>query len=225
MSLATSAQRGRSGSPLRDPFRIARATIGGDGRDTTVIVELRDDDLVPGLVGLGEGYPDRYYGETPETMAAVLPAAPRARSSRRLDDLRGRSTRARGARATRRAWSTRRSPTTARPSARSTSRSTTSSASASALPVRELLGLSADDPADRLHDRHRRAGGRRRARRAGRPTSRRSRSRSAAPRTSRRSRRSARSSAGPIRVDANTGWTPDEARAPAARARRGSASS
>ena len=39
---------------------------------TTVIVELRDDRF-PDLVGVGEGYPDRFYGETPETMAAVLP--------------------------------------------------------------------------------------------------------------------------------------------------------
>jgi L-alanine-DL-glutamate epimerase-like enolase superfamily enzyme len=35
-------------------------------------VEVRDDRL-PGLVGIGEGYPDRFYGETPETMAAVMP--------------------------------------------------------------------------------------------------------------------------------------------------------
>ena len=31
---------------------------------TTVVVELRDD-LYPDLVGVGEGYPDRFYGETP----------------------------------------------------------------------------------------------------------------------------------------------------------------
>ena len=57
---------------LRDPFRIARAEHGGGHSVTTVIVELRDDRF-PGVVGVGEGYPDRYYGETPETMAAVLP--------------------------------------------------------------------------------------------------------------------------------------------------------
>ena len=39
---------------------------------TTVIVELRDDRF-PDIVGVGEGYPDRYYGETPETMSAVFP--------------------------------------------------------------------------------------------------------------------------------------------------------
>ena len=57
---------------LRDPFRIARAEHGGGHSVTTVIVELRDDRF-PGVVGVGEGYPDRYYGETPETMATVLP--------------------------------------------------------------------------------------------------------------------------------------------------------
>jgi L-alanine-DL-glutamate epimerase-like enolase superfamily enzyme len=58
--------------PLRDPFVIARAEHGSGQTSTTVLVELRDD-RHPGLVGIGEGYPDRYYGETPETMATVLP--------------------------------------------------------------------------------------------------------------------------------------------------------
>jgi L-alanine-DL-glutamate epimerase-like enolase superfamily enzyme len=57
---------------LRDPFRIARSEHGEGSRITTVIVELTHPDH-PGLVGVGEGYPDRFYGETPETMAAVLP--------------------------------------------------------------------------------------------------------------------------------------------------------
>jgi L-alanine-DL-glutamate epimerase-like enolase superfamily enzyme len=57
---------------LRDPFRIARSDHGGGHRVTTVIVELRDD-AFPGIVGVGEGYPDRFYGETPGTMAAVFP--------------------------------------------------------------------------------------------------------------------------------------------------------
>jgi L-alanine-DL-glutamate epimerase-like enolase superfamily enzyme len=57
---------------LRDPFRIARTDHrSGDGV-TTVVVTLRDD-RHPGIVGVGEGYPDRFYGETPETMAAVFP--------------------------------------------------------------------------------------------------------------------------------------------------------
>ncbi len=57
--------------------------------------------------------------------------------------------------------------------------------------------------------------------RAGPRTSRRSRSRWAVRPTSRRPRRCAPSSRGPIRVDANTGWTPEEARGAAPRARSG----
>ncbi|MGK2849410.1 MAG: dipeptide epimerase [Candidatus Limnocylindrales bacterium] len=57
---------------LRDPFRIARSDHGEGTRITTVVVELRDDRF-PDIVGVGEGYPDRFYGETPESMAAVLP--------------------------------------------------------------------------------------------------------------------------------------------------------
>jgi L-alanine-DL-glutamate epimerase-like enolase superfamily enzyme len=38
---------------------------------TTVIVELRSS-LLPGLVGLGEGYPDAYYGETTTTIPVVM---------------------------------------------------------------------------------------------------------------------------------------------------------
>ena len=60
--------------PLRDPFIIARSTHGEGYVVTTVVVELRDDaDSAGGHVGLGEGYPDTYYGDTPETMAAVFP--------------------------------------------------------------------------------------------------------------------------------------------------------
>jgi L-alanine-DL-glutamate epimerase-like enolase superfamily enzyme len=60
--------------PLRDPFVIARASHGEGRRITTVIAELRDDADGPGgPVGIGEGYPDAYYGDTPETMAAVAP--------------------------------------------------------------------------------------------------------------------------------------------------------
>jgi L-Ala-D/L-Glu epimerase / N-acetyl-D-glutamate racemase len=59
---------------LRDPFVIARSSHGGGATATTVIVELRDPaDGPDGPVGIGEGYPDPYYGETPATIAAVLP--------------------------------------------------------------------------------------------------------------------------------------------------------
>jgi L-alanine-DL-glutamate epimerase-like enolase superfamily enzyme len=57
---------------LRDPFRIARTEHGEGSTSTTVVAEIRDSRW-PDLVGLGEGYPDRYYGETPETIAAVMP--------------------------------------------------------------------------------------------------------------------------------------------------------
>jgi L-alanine-DL-glutamate epimerase-like enolase superfamily enzyme len=58
--------------PFREPFRIARSEHGAGRAATTVIVELRDERL-PGVVGYGEGYPDRFYGETVETMVAIWP--------------------------------------------------------------------------------------------------------------------------------------------------------
>lgn len=57
---------------LREPFVIARSDHGGGHAVTTTIVELRDD-RHPGLVGVGEGYPDAYYGEMTDTMTAVWP--------------------------------------------------------------------------------------------------------------------------------------------------------
>jgi L-alanine-DL-glutamate epimerase-like enolase superfamily enzyme len=58
---------------LRDPFRIARSEPGRGESVTTVIVELRDERF-PDLIGVGEGFPDEYYGDTPETMAGAFPA-------------------------------------------------------------------------------------------------------------------------------------------------------
>jgi L-Ala-D/L-Glu epimerase / N-acetyl-D-glutamate racemase len=60
---------------FRDPFRIARALDTSAAR--TLIVELTCD-AWPGHTGLGEGFPDAYYGETPDTMAAVFPLLLRA---------------------------------------------------------------------------------------------------------------------------------------------------
>jgi L-alanine-DL-glutamate epimerase-like enolase superfamily enzyme len=59
--------------PFRDPFRIAR-DLDGVGA-ITVVAEVADADLRPGadLTGLGEGFPDAYYGETDATIHAVLP--------------------------------------------------------------------------------------------------------------------------------------------------------
>jgi len=58
--------------PLRDPFRIARSEHGSGHVATTVVVELRDS-RHPSLIGYGEGYPDTFYGETTETLPAVFP--------------------------------------------------------------------------------------------------------------------------------------------------------
>ena len=57
--------------PFRDPFVIARHVPGEGAAVTTVVVELRSPAL-PGLVGIGEGCPETYYGETPSTMAVVM---------------------------------------------------------------------------------------------------------------------------------------------------------
>jgi L-alanine-DL-glutamate epimerase-like enolase superfamily enzyme len=53
--------------PLRDPFRIARAEP--DRAVITVVVTLHDGDHQ----GIGEAFPVAYYGETPQTVQAVLP--------------------------------------------------------------------------------------------------------------------------------------------------------
>jgi L-alanine-DL-glutamate epimerase-like enolase superfamily enzyme len=57
---------------LRDPFRIARSEHNEGSSITTVIVEVRHP-AYPDLIGVGEGYPDRFYGETPASMATVMP--------------------------------------------------------------------------------------------------------------------------------------------------------
>lgn len=54
--------------PFTDPFRIARSLE--DRHATTMIAELAYEG---GPAGLGEGFPDPFYGETVATMAAVLP--------------------------------------------------------------------------------------------------------------------------------------------------------
>jgi L-alanine-DL-glutamate epimerase-like enolase superfamily enzyme len=55
---------------FEQPFRIARAEDPAVA--TTVVTELRHAGF-PDLVGLGEGFPTTYYGETASTMAAVFP--------------------------------------------------------------------------------------------------------------------------------------------------------
>jgi L-Ala-D/L-Glu epimerase len=50
----------------RHPFKIAR---GHQDSYRTVLVKVIDDD---GLEGWGEAAPQRFYGETPETVLAAL---------------------------------------------------------------------------------------------------------------------------------------------------------
>ena len=57
---------------LREPFVIARSEHGSGDVATTVIFEVRDSRF-PGIVAWGEGYPDRFYGETVDTIPAILP--------------------------------------------------------------------------------------------------------------------------------------------------------
>jgi L-alanine-DL-glutamate epimerase-like enolase superfamily enzyme len=54
--------------PLRDPFRIARDE--DDRQATTVIVDV----AAAGLTGIGEAFPVAYYGESVGTIGAVTPA-------------------------------------------------------------------------------------------------------------------------------------------------------
>ena len=85
---------------LIDPLRIARTDHHSDASlVTTVVVELTDDRF-PGIVGVGEGYPDRFYGETPETMAAIFPYL-LSFADGFVDELTDPATRPRGARVAR----------------------------------------------------------------------------------------------------------------------------
>jgi L-alanine-DL-glutamate epimerase-like enolase superfamily enzyme len=58
---------------FRDPFRIARSLDPDETQAMTTVTTTLASDRVPEITALGEGYPDAYYGETEETMAAVLP--------------------------------------------------------------------------------------------------------------------------------------------------------
>jgi L-Ala-D/L-Glu epimerase len=65
--------------PLRDPFRGSGEPEGETAEvTTTVIVERADGD---GTIGIGEATPYPYYGETTETIDAVLPLLDAAVSS------------------------------------------------------------------------------------------------------------------------------------------------
>ena len=147
--------------PYRDPFRIARDSARRRRRD------VDRGRRAPLRAPAGPRRPRRGRTRTRTTARRRR----RCRSSWTCSSRRsagrprrvvagGRGRVARGDRARR---STARSAATGPPSAPSTSPSTTSPARRPDVPVHRLLGLSADDPADRLHARHRRAGGRRRA--------------------------------------------------------------
>ncbi|HEY8167813.1 MAG TPA: dipeptide epimerase [Candidatus Limnocylindrales bacterium] len=53
---------------FRDPFRIARGPRDEVARTVVGIVTAED-----GGTGIGEGFPDAFYGETPATVSAVVP--------------------------------------------------------------------------------------------------------------------------------------------------------
>ena len=58
--------------PFRDPFRIARH-MGGRVATTVIVEASAAADREAGRIGLGEAFPDTYYGENPATIDAVLP--------------------------------------------------------------------------------------------------------------------------------------------------------
>ncbi len=58
--------------PFRDPFRIAR-DMSGEVAVTVIAEASAAADREAGRSGLGEGFPDTYYGENPDTIAAVMP--------------------------------------------------------------------------------------------------------------------------------------------------------
>ena len=58
--------------PFRDPFRISR-DMSGDVAVTVIVRLSTADDRAAGRTGLGEGFPDTYYGENPATMSVVMP--------------------------------------------------------------------------------------------------------------------------------------------------------
>ena len=59
-------------TPFRDPFRIAR-DMSGEVAVTVIAEASAAADREAGRSGLGEGFPDTYYGENPDTIAAVMP--------------------------------------------------------------------------------------------------------------------------------------------------------
>ena len=192
--------RGPAPGAARSVPHRPRPTTSGATRVTTVIVEIRDD-RYPGIVGVGEGYPDRLLRRDAGDDGRGLPVAARRRRRARTRP--------------RPAWSP---PEHAMAAA---IRGNGAAKCAMDIALHDLVGKVAGragpraarpvggHPADRLHDRHRRAGHRRAA---GRPGGRLPGPQDQVRRSGRTSRRcapSARSS------PARSGWMPT----PAGRAR------
>ena len=178
--------------PYRDPFRIARDSHGAGGDDDDGHRRAPLDRSCPGLVGLGEGYPDAYYGETlgddagghgPMLLEAVEPAT----STRRAPTAAGASLAAIGA-----AFDGAIRGHGAAKCALDIALHDLAG-KATGVPVHRLLGPLRRDPADRLHPRASTSRRSSPSAPAGRRASRPSRSRSAGPPTSPRSRPCGRS--------------------------------
>ena len=184
----------RSGSPAPTTTPATRSRRSSSSSATTAI---------PGLVGIGEGYPDRFYGETAATMAAVLPLLARGASAspsrRRPASPRAGDAMARGDRPPRRREvRARHRPPRPRRQGRRACRSTTCSACSAEIPPTDFtLGL--DEPAVVAE----------RAVRAAQFPALKIKVGGPADLATLEAVRGVY--AGPIRVDANTGWQPDDA--------------
>ena len=194
---------------LADPLLIARSSHGRGRPSTTVVIESGRRGRPDGPIGLGEGYPDRFYGETPATMSAVLPGCSRPRADRGRPSRRSRDG-PRGARGGRRADERRHRPPR-RGEMRARHRAPRPGRQALGLPVRELLGLPARDPAYRLLAGHRRARGGRGAGRPGRALPG-AKIKVGGPADIETLEAVRAVYGGPLRVDANTGWSPSRPR-------------
>ena len=198
--------------PLRDPFVIARSSHGEGRSVTTVIVDApRRRGRPDGPIGHRRGLPGRLLrrdarddGRGRAAAARVDRADRRATSAATLDDVRAALEDAaglmdRGDRAT-----------TARSSARSTSRSTTSSGKRLGVPVRTLLGVAGElPPTDFTLGIDEPSVVAERARRAADFPALKIKVGGPADLETLEAVRAVYG--GPIRVDANTGWTPEEA--------------
>ncbi|MEO8437352.1 MAG: dipeptide epimerase [Chloroflexota bacterium] len=191
---------------LRDPFRIAREDHDSGSGVTTVVVELRDRRF-PDVVGVGEGYPDRYYGETPETMVALFPEL-LSLASPTADDLAEPDSALRFLEAVRASWST--VPRNGAAKCALDIALHDFAGKILGLPVHELIGLSPDiPPTDFTIGIDEPAIVAQRAARAAEFPA--LKIKLGGPQDLETLRAVRAVFGGPIRVDANTGWTRDDA--------------